>query len=286
MKGRFGKSYGPQGKAVSGNYSCLSHAPVGAFDILAQQAMVKITGLSDSLPSKEAMAAMPSPHVTAMAYALTAPHDDDAEGLVNDLLEAGLTLDEVCFDHLGPAACELGEMWDQDRLPFTEVALATVRLQALLRTLPRVISAMPSLPERGAVFAAVPGEAHTVGVMMAAEYFRRKGWDVTLFLAMEERELVARVADDDRQIVGLSCSSLQSRPALRALVSALRAARPELRIVLSGYLAEHEGVRPHLPRFDAIVRSTQGSEAVLEALITPQSDCVVSTLSLRMGSDA
>jgi methanogenic corrinoid protein MtbC1 len=201
------------------------------------------------------------PCAAAMAYALCDVDDMAASVLVEDLLEAGLSVEDVCLDHLAPAARHLGDLWDRDRLPFTEVALATARIQALLRRMPpgRVT---PSCGRgKGAVFAAVPGEQHTLGVMMAADLFRRNGWDVGLMVGLGHDELVNRIARDDRPVIGLSCSSSQSYPALRRLVAALGRMRPSAQILLSGHVVRDAARVADLPAPVVIVPDITAAEA-------------------------
>jgi hypothetical protein len=90
---------------------------------LAARAMARVlhaTGAGDL--SEEAKACMQSPLATALATALCDDKTDIADLMVDDLLEAGVSVEDVCLDHLAPAARCLGEWWETDRLPFTDVA--------------------------------------------------------------------------------------------------------------------------------------------------------------------
>jgi hypothetical protein len=86
--------------------------------------------------SEEAKACMQSPMATALATALCDDMTDTADLMVSDLIDAGLSVEDVCLDHLAPAARCLGEWWETDRLPFTDVTMATSRIQAMLRRMP------------------------------------------------------------------------------------------------------------------------------------------------------
>jgi methanogenic corrinoid protein MtbC1 len=79
---------------------------------------------------------MQSPMATALATALCDDKTDIADLMVDDLLEAGVSVEDVCLDHLAPAARCLGEWWENDRLPFTDVTMATARIQSMLRRMP------------------------------------------------------------------------------------------------------------------------------------------------------
>jgi methanogenic corrinoid protein MtbC1 len=179
---------------------------------------------------------MQSPMATALATALCDDMTDTADLMVSDLIDAGLSVEEVCLDHLAPAARCLGEWWETDRLPFTDVTMATSRIQAMLRRMPTRRGA-PCLRGNGAVFCAVPGEQHTLGVMMAADLFRRNGWDVGLLLGLDHADILERLERDDRTVIGLSCSGDHSVDALERLMIALRKRRKDARIILSGQIA-------------------------------------------------
>lgn len=220
--------------------------------------------------SREASACMKSPLATALATALCDDGTDEADLIVADLIEAGVPVDDVCLDHLAPAARCLGEWWENDRLPFTDVTMATSRIQAILRRMPAGRKARACNGCKGAVFGAVPGEQHTLGVMMAADLFRRNGWDVSLLIGLDHAEMMARLERDDRHVVGLSCSGDHSLAALEQLMIALRRTRPDVRIILSGQIATDEAAVAKLPAADAVVTNMQEAEdhmARLEAEI-------------------
>lgn len=206
-----------------------------ALDDLARAALARLCAQSrPAAVSRDALSVLGDPLAAAMAFALCDDEDDTANILVDDLLAAGLSIEDLCKDHLAPSARRLGTLWDQDRLPFTEVAMAAARIQSILRRLPAARAVRGGSRGRGGVFAAVPGEMHTLGVMMAADLFRRAGWDVSLLVGLTHDELVARLARDDRPVIGLSCSGDHSYPALRRLLAAIGNARPDAQILLSG----------------------------------------------------
>ena len=181
-------------------------AQIGALDVLAKRALARLCHDNRAgAVSRDAVSVLGDPCAAAMAFALCDPDETAAQFLVDDLLEAGISVDDLCRHHLAPAARRLGTMWDQDRLPFTEVALATARIQSILRRLPISRTGLRAVRGPGAVFAAVPGEMHTLGVMMAADLFRRGGWDVSLFVGLTNDEMLARLTRDDRPVIGLSC---------------------------------------------------------------------------------
>jgi methanogenic corrinoid protein MtbC1 len=234
---------------------------------LAKTALARLCAQTDEAGAAGGAAhVLGDPCAAAMAFALCDPEDASANILVEDLLDAGLSVEHVCRDHLAPAARRLGVLWDQDRLSFTEVAMATARIQAILRRMPNGRAILRPTKGLGAVFAAVPGEMHTLGVMMTADLFRRRGWDISLFVGVAHDELMTRLIRDDRPVVGLSCSGDHSYPALRRLLAALGNARPDVHILLSGQIISDADRVAALPVPVVTVSDLAATEAELERI--------------------
>lgn len=224
------------------------------------------------------MKCMQSPVATALATALCDDRSDTADLLVEDLIDAGVSVEDVCLEHLAPAARCLGEWWENDRLPFTDVAMATSRIQSMLRRMPVGRVPLHSCDRHGALFCAVPGEQHTLGVMMAADLFRRNGWDVGLMVGLDHAEIMSRIECDDRAVIGLSCSGAHSVAALERLMVAIRTRRPVSRLLLSGQIALDMDALEKLPEPDAIVTTMAEAEhqmSRLEAELSGRSGTVV-----------
>lgn len=203
---------------------------------------------------------------TALAYALCDREEDAAKVLIDDLLAAGVSVEDVCIDHLAPAARRLGEWWETDRLPFTDVTLATARIQSMLRQMPANRTSVTCADGKGAIFAAVPGEQHTLGVMMAADLFRRHGWDVSLLVGQSHDELIDRIARDDRAVIGLSCSGDHSFPALKRLMHAIRRNRPNTHVLLSGQIVTLPDRLSDLPLIFKTVSDVASAEAIMREI--------------------
>lgn len=140
------------------------------------------------------------------------------------LREDGLAIESIYLDILAPIARRFGELWESDRCDFGLVTVGVMRLQQVMRRLaPEFQGEMPAgLPGHRIVLAAMPGEQHTFGISMLAEFFRRDGWDVH----DEPLESVAALIDLVREhwigVVGLS---LSSESGLDPLARAIRGIR-------------------------------------------------------------
>jgi methanogenic corrinoid protein MtbC1 len=102
------------------------------------------------------------------------------------------------------------------------------------------------------VFASVPGETHTLGISMAAELFRRKGWEIELKLGLPHEDLVEALTASRTRVVGLSAGGGHALPALARLVVAVRAAMPGALILIGGKAVELESERVRLLGADAV----------------------------------
>lgn len=161
-----------------------------------------------------------------------------AKRMVETLLAHGVTPDSVYLNYVAPAALRLGEMWLDDTVGFFEVTLAGARLHAILRMLKgRFFDGVPVRSNRlRAVFAPVPGETHLLGVTMAADFFKRAGWQVDLVIPASPEDLCAAVLAQRPDVVGLSASCRAVRSSLVASVEKIRKAVGSVPFVLGGEL--------------------------------------------------
>ena len=210
----------------------------------------------------------PRSEIRALCHALCAPYPHSAQRFVDRLLAAGVPVQRVYEDYLTEAARTLGRRWDQNAMSFGDVSRGVARIFVILHELRDQRSAVLSNRPMRLAFAAVPGEQHTLGVEMAADLFRREGWDVSHFVGMSHDELVDAMEDVDIVLLGLSASGSRRRAALLKLLVALRLIRPDLKILLSGAIAQTE--RASLGEFgvDAVVSDIPTALMVVQGLLS------------------
>ncbi|MEX3016773.1 B12-binding domain-containing protein [Gymnodinialimonas hymeniacidonis] len=271
MATRFDETGSKRGTVVTQNPEALMGRD-GVSDLAALALAELASGPREAELSAEAMAALPNPHVSAMARAMANADSDEAEALVSDLLDAGLTVRELCLSYFTPAARELGRLWDCDKLPFTEVSMATARMHAILRNLPGGVAASLTGNVKEALFVATPGETHTLGVLMAADHFRRLGWDVSALVGLGHDALVRQILSDDRPVLGISCSGSLTMDTLSRLVADVQARRPNLAIVLAGAVTQDPLAMAQLPECDGIIEGLETAETDIQAAL----DCAKS----------
>lgn len=156
----------------------------------------------------------------------------------------GFTDEALCLDLLAPAARLLGFLWEEDLCTFTDVTVGLFRCQQLLQRMSDRAPAGPEI-ERSALFATVPGEQHTFGVLMAADAFRREGWRVVTETDSSAAGLARLAATDGFDLIGLSVGNDRDPADLRALIARLRTTslNPGVKVMVGGRFFD---VNPHL----------------------------------------
>lgn len=136
----------------------------------------------------------------------------------------GVPVESLYLDLLAPAARHLGDLWTADLCPFTEVTLGLCRLQQVLRDLSPAFQddLDRRLGARRALLVPAPGDQHTFGMFMVAEFFRRAGWEVWNDTLESRADLVRLVRGRWFTVVGFS---LSSEVRLEALTGSIRAVR-------------------------------------------------------------
>jgi MerR family transcriptional regulator, light-induced transcriptional regulator len=153
--------------------------------------------------------AVDAAEIEAFCDALMQASPSAALEFIDERRAQGLTRQGVYFGFIGAAARYLGEGWEDDRLSFIEVTIATGHLYALMRAL-RAEAQVDQAPQdigRSAMFATVPGEDHGIGITVAAGLFREAGWDIDLHIGANMPALIARIEATLPSIIGLSLTT-------------------------------------------------------------------------------
>lgn len=104
-----------------------------------------------------------------------------AVDFVDVLRLRGATPDSLYLGLLSEAARSLGRLWEADRCDFTQVTISVGRLQQIARGLAPAFQMRVAGHDNGysALLLPAPGEQHTFGLLILAEFFQRDGWRVT-----------------------------------------------------------------------------------------------------------
>lgn len=170
--------------------------------------------------------ALDADEVAELTDRVLAGDDAGALSFVEAVLARGMPVERVYLDVLAPTARRLGEMWNHDTCDFTQVTLGLWRLHRVLREFSASFHSEVEHMQEGlpVLLVPAPGEQHTFGIAMVAEFFRRAGWLVWDAPVPARADLAAMVRNEWFGVVGFSLSC-ESR--LEALASCIQTVRRE-----------------------------------------------------------
>ena len=196
--------------------------------------------------------------VDTLVKALLSDQHEAAADMLSGLRADGLPISEVYIGYITGAARRLGKMWDNDEVGFLQVTLATSRLTAIICGLKKVFYDREGGSSRRAMFAACPGESHVMGVSMAADLFRREGWEIDLEIGQDHDELLMAQHLGGYPVVGLSASTTAMTMPLARFIRAVRLLTPGALIYVAGEIT-------HL---NPDIAETVGADGVLNDPVT------------------
>lgn len=190
----------------------------------------------------------------------------------------GVPLESVYLELLASSARLLGQMWIEDRCDFTTVTLATWRLHQLMRDMsPAFIGGgLPRTRERRILLCPAPGEQHSFGLAMVADFFRRGGWDVWSAPSGGVRELCGIVSTDWFAVIGFSAGCETSLDGLASTIHSLRrtSRNRAVGIMVGGAAFEQRPELVGLLGADASARDGRHAVAQAEALLPLATRCL------------
>lgn len=250
-------------------------------DVVERQVLPRLVLSHRGEGPRAAQRPVPAPSVdpaeiTELAELVLRDAPEPAEHFLDARRHRGLRLEDFYLAYLAPAARLLGELWEDDRLSFTQVTIGVGRLQQLQHRLSDCFEhdLPPRVNSRRILLAAAPGEQHTFGLSIVASCFRTEGWDVAGGPGTDEPTLLEAVQGHWFDLVGLSISADRHLEALSRLVRRVRRAsrNRSLGVVVGGPLLEQRADLARLAGADAAMtdatRAPAEARAVVELLVT------------------
>ncbi len=147
-----------------------------------------------------------------------------ASAYIETVRQRGASLEMICLDLLAPAARELGALWEQDECDFMQVTVGLCRLHQLLRELSPEF-AQPHderMGDRRILLANCPGDQHTFGIALVAQFLRRAGWDVWHEFLATRAEILEVSSQHWFSVIGLSVATDARLDDLAETIRAIR----------------------------------------------------------------
>ena len=190
-----------------------------------------------------------------------------AAAYVETVRQRGATLEMVCLELLAPAARELGLLWEEDECDFMQVTVGLCRLHQLLRQLSSEFRCDETARtyERRILLAPCPGEQHTFGITVVAQFLRLAGWDVWHETPATGAEILELVRQNWFAVVGLSVGSDSRLDFVASTIHSIRKAsrNPSLGVLIGGPILIR---KPELARLvGADATAVDGPQAVTQA---------------------
>jgi MerR family transcriptional regulator, light-induced transcriptional regulator len=176
-------------------------------DLIPRLALSHRTGLFPPQVAAEVGRVLDAEEVEDFVRVIRGLTEAGVDRYVEELLEEGTTPEAIYLDLMAPAARRLGEMWEDDSCSFMEVSLSLGRMQRVLRGLEgRFLGGSHVDPEnaRRILLTALPGEQHTLGLILVAEFFLREGWSVDVGAPFSDSDPVSRLGEEWYDVAGFS----------------------------------------------------------------------------------
>jgi methanogenic corrinoid protein MtbC1 len=146
------------------------------------------------------------------------------EQYIAELLNLGMGVDSIVLELIPRIARKLGDQWVSDNLSFTEVTIATGRLQKLIYSLDHLFQETRiHAPTAHSIFiSASPGSHHTLGPLILSNYFTWAGWNVHNESTPTQEGIQARVANQKLTAIAISVADYDQLDQLPVLIQSIR----------------------------------------------------------------
>jgi methanogenic corrinoid protein MtbC1 len=184
---------------------------------------------------------------------------------VEQWVQQGHTLDDICLKLIAPVARHLGWMWEQDEADFAQVSLGLTCLQQITHQLGYSNNRGPQCSGvvRRMMICSAPGSQHLLGLAIVAELFRGDGWDVVVEIGGTQSALLEVVRSEWIDLVGLSVGVSEQLPLLPDLIGQLKFAsrNANVSVILGGTAFLGSDLQAHQLGADGI--SLDAADAVM-----------------------
>ncbi len=128
----------------------------------------------------------------------------------------------------------VGEMWEKNKISVASEHLATSTTDSLLNHIFQNVQSTNKIGKK-IMIANTENEVHHVGIKMVADVFESYGWETFLLTGVVSHKVIIQSIKINRpDILALSLSIRTNLPSFRKTLEIIRAAYPDLPIILGG----------------------------------------------------
>lgn len=211
----------------------------------AQQALGEALRILPDAPEEiPSLVATDNPdHQLANDYlrALLANDRDQAYRLVRDYVEGRDAIRSIFVNVFGVAQREIGRLWQLNLISVAQEHFCTAATEVIMARLSERWIGRPRLRAQKVVGICPPGEEHCVGLQIICELLELEGWQ-THFLGAKVplSSAVSFVTEMEPRFVLISVSTAMRITELTKLISAIRRALPQTKVIVGGRVFEND----------------------------------------------
>jgi methanogenic corrinoid protein MtbC1 len=167
--------------------------------------------------------------------ALLAGDRSTCTGIVQTMLDEGVSLKDIYLHVFQRALYHVGELWESQRISVSVEHLATAITERLLSLVQGRLLASGGGHGKTILIACVKQEHHRIGARMIADYCELRGWRGYFSGAnTSTTELLEMIKVRRPHLLGLSLGIYARLPDLLTTLDAVRQAYPDLPVVIGG----------------------------------------------------
>ena len=180
---------------------------------------------------------------------LLSGEEERVDGIVNQMLEKRVSLQDIYVRVFQPALNEIGSQYEEGRVDEAQEHLATEITERAMSRVSQFYSPVIRA-NRKATLGCVAGNWHSLGLRMIGDALKQLGWEVVFLGAnVPTASLVKMVETVRPHLVIISCSLDEQEEELKRALAQLQVlksrANPSFRVVVGGHLFSS---RPELQR--------------------------------------
>jgi methanogenic corrinoid protein MtbC1 len=163
-------------------------------------------------------------HADGFVALITRDGPQKTEQYITELLNLGMGVDLILLELIPRIARKLGNQWDSDSLSFSEVTIATGRLQKLIHSLDHLFqeTRTHASTTHSILVTASPGSHHSLGPLILSNYFTWAGWNVQSESTPTKHFIETIVARKFLTAIAVSISDYDQLDRLPKLIQSIR----------------------------------------------------------------